>query len=440
MKTLRNQYSSDPKVVIRVENLSKQYRLGSINHGTLARDLQSWWARLRGKEDPNLRLDQTVMPSKMAGADRFWALRDLSFDVKQGEVLGIIGGNGAGKSTLLKILSRVTTPTTGEVKISGRIASLLEVGTGFHPELTGRENVFLNGSILGMSRQEISTKFDEIVSFAEVEKFIDTPVKRYSSGMYVRLAFAVAAHLEPEILIVDEVLAVGDAQFQMKCLGKLEEVGRSGRAVLFVSHNMTAIKQLCQKVILIQSGRIADMGTPEEVVQQYLVNSGHSEAAEDVDIQGILTRLPEDPHIELLDVTFPEINLNSRILESGMSVKITVKFRIKKSASNLRLFFDLLNEYESLIFRSFHDCDYDRPMTLEPGEYSTTAVIPANFLAPLKYYLRIGATIFGSHSCTGNHLVVPLKIQHGGRVNRAYNYEVYLGEIAPLIEWKTTRN
>jgi len=225
--------------VIRVENLSKQYRLGTLNHGTLYRDLQSWWARKRGREDPNSRIGTS--DHSQSNNDTFWALKDVSFSVEKGEVVGIIGRNGAGKSTLLKILSRVTAPTTGEVKVKGRIASLLEVGTGFHPELTGRENIYLNGSILGMKKREIDAKFDEIVKFAEIEKFLDTPVKRYSSGMYVRLAFAVAAHLEPEILIIDEVLAVGDAAFQKKCLGKMKDVStKEGRTVLFVSHNMGA--------------------------------------------------------------------------------------------------------------------------------------------------------------------------------------------------------
>jgi lipopolysaccharide transport system ATP-binding protein len=246
-------------IVIKVENLWKQYRYGVLSHKVLYKDLQSWWARFRGKEDPNLRIGANLSPltfNVSQSEDRFWALRDVSFDVKQGEVLGIIGRNGAGKSTLLKIMSKVTTPTKGQIKIKGRVASLLEVGTGFHPELTGRENIFLNGAILGMTTDEIRRKFDEIVAFAEVEKFIDTPVKRYSSGMYVRLAFAVAAHLEPEILIVDEVLAVGDAFFQKKCLGKMGDVAKEGRTVLFVSHNMNAIEQLCTSALLIVDGRV----------------------------------------------------------------------------------------------------------------------------------------------------------------------------------------
>lgn len=259
-------------VVISVENLSKSYRLGQIGSGTLTNDLKLWWAKMRGQANPLLKIGQEDHLHR--DGEQVWALRDVSFTVEQGEVLGIIGRNGAGKSTLLKILSRVTAPTSGQVKVKGRIASLLEVGTGFHPELTGRENIYLNGAILGMSKQEVRRKFDEIVDFAEVEKFIDTPVKRYSSGMYVRLAFAVAAHLEPEILLVDEVLAVGDAEFQKKCLGKMGDVAKQGRTVLFVSHNMGAISSLCQKTILIHNGCINVKGSTREVVQKYLLLNG----------------------------------------------------------------------------------------------------------------------------------------------------------------------
>jgi lipopolysaccharide transport system ATP-binding protein len=228
--------------VIKVENLGKQYHLGKVGTGTIANDLKRWWHIARGKEDPYLKIgDVNDRTQKSSNNDVVWAIKDINFEVKQGEVLGIIGKNGAGKSTLLKILSRVTAPTTGDIKVKGRIASLLEVGTGFHPELSGRENIFLNGAILGMTKAEIKTKFDEIVEFSGVERYIDTPVKRYSSGMYVRLAFAVAAHLDSEILILDEVLAVGDAEFQKKCLGKMQDVSRNeGRTVLFVSHNMQA--------------------------------------------------------------------------------------------------------------------------------------------------------------------------------------------------------
>ena len=253
--------------VIEVENLFKQYRLGQVSTGSIAHDLNRWWHTVRGKEDPYEKITGVNNREENGSNDYVWALQDINFSVKQGEVLGIIGRNGAGKSTLLKILSKVTSPT------KGRIASLLEVGTGFHPELTGRENIFLNGAILGMTKSEIRSKFDEIVAFSGVEKYIDTPVKRYSSGMYVRLAFAVAAHLEPEILIVDEVLAVGDAEFQKKCLGKMKDVSGEGRTVLFVSHNMQAIDSLCNRVILMSNGKKQEDLSKNETIKYYLENS-----------------------------------------------------------------------------------------------------------------------------------------------------------------------
>jgi len=257
--------------VIKVENLSKQYRLGNVGLGSLGHDLNRWWYNVRGREDPYLKIGEENDRTTKGLSEYVWALRDINFEVKQGEVLGIIGRNGAGKSTLLKILSRTTTPTTGQVKIKGRVASLLEVGTGFHPELTGRENIFLNGAILGMTKQEIKSKLDEIIDFAGVERYIDTPVKRYSSGMYVRLAFAVAAHLDPEILIFDEVLAVGDAEFQKKAMGKMREVSYGeGRTVLFVSHNLDAIKNLCDRSLIMEKGIISFNGETEKSLNIYL--------------------------------------------------------------------------------------------------------------------------------------------------------------------------
>lgn len=259
------------ETVIKAENLSKQYRLGMVGAGTLREDLVGWWYRMRGKEDPHLKLGENNDRSTSGSSDYVWALRNINFEVKKGEVLGIIGKNGAGKSTLLKLLSRVTAPTTGTIKAKGRIASLLEVGTGFHPELTGRENIYLNGAIMGMKRTEIASKFDEIVEFAGVQRYVDTPVKRYSSGMYVRLAFAVAAHLEPEILIVDEVLAVGDAEFQKKAIGKMQEVSSgSGRTVIFVSHNMASVRNLCTRAVLLKNGNLVFEGTPEDTINEYL--------------------------------------------------------------------------------------------------------------------------------------------------------------------------
>jgi lipopolysaccharide transport system ATP-binding protein len=277
--------------VIQIDRVSKQYRLGQIGGKRLVDDVNRWWARLRGKEDPFSKVGAprvenpgssngkehtakppiVLNPPNGSSSEHIWALKDVSLEVKEGEVLGIIGRNGAGKSTLLKILSRVTAPSSGEVRVKGRIASLLEVGTGFHPELTGRENLFLNGAILGMRKSEIRSKLDEIVDFSGVEKFIDTPVKRYSSGMTVRLAFAVAAHLDPEILILDEVLAVGDIQFQKKCIGKMSEVANEGRTVLFVSHNMSVLSNLCTRALQLQDGKVVNSGSAKDVISKYLI-------------------------------------------------------------------------------------------------------------------------------------------------------------------------
>ncbi|MCK9561187.1 MAG: polysaccharide ABC transporter ATP-binding protein [Bacteroidales bacterium] len=264
--------------ILELTNISKQYRLGYVGTGTMSDDLRRWWYRVRGKEDPYLKIGEENDRTQVGDSEYVWALRDINLQVQQGEVLGIIGANGAGKSTLLKILSRVTGPTTGTITARGRIASLLEVGTGFHGELTGRENIFLNGAILGMTKREIQSKFDEIVDFAGCQRYIDTPVKRYSSGMYVRLAFAVAAHLEPEILIVDEVLAVGDAEFQKKAIGKMKDISSGqGRTVLFVSHNMAAVKSICHRCVVLQHGKVVLEGNTNTAIQQYL--SGFKKAA-----------------------------------------------------------------------------------------------------------------------------------------------------------------
>jgi lipopolysaccharide transport system ATP-binding protein len=267
-------------IAIKVEGLSKQYRLGVVGTGTLSHDLNRWWHQVRGKEDPYLKIGEANDRATKSSSQYVWALKDINFEVKQGEVLGIIGKNGAGKSTLLKLLSRVTSPTMGSIKAKGRIASLLEVGTGFHEELTGRENIFLNGAILGMSKSEIRAKLDEIIAFSGTKRYIDTPVKRYSSGMRVRLAFAVAAHLEPEILIVDEVLAVGDAEFQKKAIGKMQDVAKGGgRTVLFVSHNMASVQSLCSRGMLLSNGFLKAEGEISSIISEYMtLNATHSNA------------------------------------------------------------------------------------------------------------------------------------------------------------------
>jgi len=318
--------------VIQVTNLSKIYRLGEIGTGTISRDLERWYKmRIRGLEDPFLKIGETNERNKKGVSDVVYALRDINFEVQQGEALGIIGKNGAGKSTLLKILSRVTSPTKGNIRIKGRVASLLEVGTGFHPELTGRENIYLNGAILGMRKKEITRKLEEIIDFSGVERYIDTPVKRYSSGMYVRLAFAVAAHLESEIMVVDEVLAVGDAEFQKRCLGKMDEVSKGeGRTVLFVSHNMTAIKGLCVNCILLDNGLVDKNGETEVIINEYLKNSTNSNLNNQ-----IRTRTDRSGDGKLKFINF-EILTDDNIIRSGDKTTFRIHFEVNQTVLPLK--------------------------------------------------------------------------------------------------------
>lgn len=329
---------------IKIENISKQYRLGLVGTGTLSHDLQRWWHLIRGKEDPYLKIGEINDQSTKGISDYIWALKDINFEVQQGEVLGIIGKNGAGKSTMLKILSKVTAPTTGTITYRGRIGSLLEVGTGFHPELTGRENIYLNGSILGMRKKEIKHKFDEIVDFSGCERYIDTPVKRYSSGMTVRLGFAVAAFLEPEILVVDEVLAVGDAEFQKKAIGKMQDVSRNeGRTVLFVSHNMASVKSICSNGILLKNGMINAKNNIAEIIDLYsketdlIIESDHC-------IEKIISHCSNELVIEsitlnnktnYLFINNKENSINLKIFgEVKKDLKMAVEFRLYDSSNN----------------------------------------------------------------------------------------------------------
>lgn len=309
-------------IILKVENLSKQYRLGVVGTGTLSHDLNRWWHKILGKEDPYLKVGVKNDRSVKATQDYVWALSDINFEVKRGEVLAIIGKNGAGKSTLLKILSRVTSPTTGLVKTKGRIASLLEVGTGFHPELTGKQNVYLNGAILGMTQAEISSKIDDIISFSGCEMYIDTPVKRYSSGMRVRLAFAVAAHLEPDILVIDEVLAVGDADFQKKAIGKMQDISKTeGRTVLFVSHNMAAIKSLCTRGIVLENGTNVFEGTANECVDYYLSNTRKLSSNETI-FDETHRRKKTSKEVELIKIVSIS---KKRTVRSPLNFEISVK-------------------------------------------------------------------------------------------------------------------
>ncbi|MEO8209969.1 MAG: ABC transporter ATP-binding protein [bacterium] len=330
--------------VIKVDNLSKIYRLGLVGRRTITEDINRLWARMTGKEDPYLKIGETNIRTTKGKTEYVWALNNINFEVKQGERIGIIGKNGAGKSTLLKILSRVASPTKGSVKVKGRVASLLEVGTGFHPELSGRENIFLNGAILGMTQAEIKSRFDSIVDFSGVERYIDTPVKRYSSGMYVRLAFAVAAHLEPEILIVDEVLAVGDMEFQKKCLGKMHDVSENeGRTVLFVSHNLQAIKNLCQKTVILNNGELFTSGPTEEALHAYNELIREVKIDSTTEIDNNLNRRGKGA-IRFTSIEVLDINGNRRYnFELGETVRFKISYAVYQEMEDLTITIGLLS-------------------------------------------------------------------------------------------------
>lgn len=369
--------------VIKVEGLGKLYKLGEIGTGTLSHDLNRWWARVRGKEDPFAKIGDSKNTFSENGKDYIWALKDINFEVKQGQVLGIIGRNGAGKTTLLKILSKITTPTTGKIKLKGRIASLLEVGTGFHNELTGRENIYLNGAILGMTSNEIKNKFDQIVDFAGLESHIDTPVKRYSDGMYVRLAFAIAAHLEPEILIIDEVLAVGDLEFQKKCLGKMQDVSKTdGRTIFFVSHQMDAIRRLCKNVAVLDSGALTFFGDTDEGLGFYLKGNSGSTASYTFSED----KAPGNDSVRLLEVkVINEQNENAETHDIRKKIGIVMKYRVLKDQSVFTHGINLFNR-EGIHVLSSHDRKTDLNKTVfNKGVYRMIAWIPANFLAEGTY-------------------------------------------------------
>lgn len=368
--------------VIKVCDLSKQYRLGQVGTGSIKDDLKRFWYRVRGKEDPFLKVSETNDRTNKGSSDYVWALRDISFEVQPGEVLGIIGRNGAGKSTLLKILSRVAEPTSGTIAMRGRVASLLEVGTGFHPELTGRENIYLNGAILGMNKKEINRKFDEIVDFAGVERYIDTPVKRYSSGMHLRLGFAVAAHLEPEILIVDEVLAVGDSEFQKKCLGKMKDVSLSeGRTVLFVSHNMGAIKTLCTRTILLSNGRLEYDGNTLGAIDWYL-SGNQIESTEHY-----INETPKEDS-DILEIKIVDANGNA-CGNFGFEQTITVRFVLKVAQQHLDALFGIRvrDQLERNIFTTqVAISDFIK----NEGILELSVDIPPCVLVPNTYQLVVG--------------------------------------------------
>lgn len=366
-------------IAIKVENISKAYQLGQIGTGTISRDLERWYARMRGKEDPFIKIGEINDQSVKSSSDIVWSLKDINFEIQQGEAVGIIGRNGAGKSTLLKILSKITAPTTGKISGMGRIASLLEVGTGFHPELSGRENIFLNGAILGMRKKEIQRKLDEIVSFAGVERYLETPVKRYSSGMYVRLAFAVAAHLESEILIVDEVLAVGDAEFQRKCLGKMGEVSKGeGRTVLFVSHNMASIKQLCNRAILLNSGHVEKDGNVNGVISAYFNNYNANFVEFENDAFAVTGFYLVDEHNKMV-----------KSITNGEELTIKLKVNIKKPNPNFGFCVAIYNSMQELLtaINSYHIDNELSKLTV--GSYEFSFPIPKYLLNDDQYSFNL---------------------------------------------------
>ena len=372
---------------IKFENISKQYRLGTIGTGTISHDLNRWWiTNILRKEDPYIKIGQINDRESKSISNYVWALKDIDFEVKKGEVLGIIGKNGAGKSTLLKILSHVTAPTTGRIMAKGRVAALLEVGTGFHPEMTGRENIYMNGSIMGMTKAEITNKLDEIVDFSGVEKYLDTPVKRYSSGMTVRLGFSIAAHLEPEILVVDEVLAVGDAEFQRKAIGRMQEVSNNdGRTVLFVSHNMQAITNMCTRAILLNRGTIVNDGKPSDVVRNYLMY----ETTKDGAIYWDKSNKPGDSTLKLnaIKILDQDNNIRNHFF-SKARIKIQLDFHIYKMEPDLVVGFDLTNDDGMIVLRTYqNDSHPDDWPKLKAGDNSIVCEIPSELLNAGTYYI-----------------------------------------------------
>jgi lipopolysaccharide transport system ATP-binding protein len=417
--------------VIRVENISKQYRLGEVSTGTLAHDLNRWWHRLRGRPDPYLKIGEINDRSSKGSSEYVWALRDINFEVKHGEVLGIIGKNGAGKSTLLKILSRVTKPTTGRIRAKGRVASLLEVGTGFHLELTGRENIFLNGAILGMTKAEIRHKFDEIVDFSGVERYIDTPVKRYSSGMYVRLAFAVAAHLEPEILVVDEVLAVGDAEFQKKCLGKMKDVSeREGRTVLFVSHNMAAVKTLCNNAIILQNGQLIYSGDTNTAIAKYLKNGEEGQNSRKFD--SIKNEYFELHAIEIFNANSTNKAIIDENLEITLQTEITIKGNMPLGEKITHITYHIKNEQgEDLFSFSNEGCE------LKQGFNKLRCIFPSKFFQSGTFYLSLFIIANKSRAIFVQKDIINFTVIDGGRELGSYMGREP-GSIRPKFKWANT--
>lgn len=417
------------KVVIKAENISKQYRLGLVGTGTIKDDMKRWWYKMRGAEDPFLKIGEANDRTSKGESDYVWSLQDINFEINQGDSVGIIGRNGAGKSTLLKILSQVTQPTTGKIYTKGRIASLLEVGTGFHPELTGRENIFLNGAILGMRKHEIARKLDEIIAFSGVERYIDTPVKRYSSGMYVRLAFAVAAHLESEILIVDEVLAVGDAEFQKKCLGKMNDVSKGeGRTVLFVSHNMAAIRSLCNRGVFLENGIIKFDGITEEALDLYNSQNNFIETDVKWDIQNAPGS--NDAKIRSIRV-YSESGLN--YIEEDIFVEVV--YENFKDNQTLNVSLSVFDDKDNYLIAS---PNLDR-RKFEKGIYKSVCKLNKNTLNTGKYFFTILLIGDNFEVIADLDKVVSIELIEEG-TQRGDFYGHWSGLVRPYFEWTNFKN
>jgi len=424
------------QLVIEIEGLSKQYRLGEVGTGTLSHDLNRLWHRIRGKSDPYSKVGE-INDRTVAGKSNYVQVLDnINIDVKKGEVLGIIGKNGAGKSTLLKILSKVTGPSEGTIRTKGRIASLLEVGTGFHPELTGRDNIYMNGTLMGMTRKEITSKLDEIVQFAGIERYLDTPVKRYSSGMTVRLGFAIAAHLEPEILIVDEVLAVGDAEFQKKALGKMESVSsKEGRTILFVSHNMAAVSSLCTRSVYLESGKVIFDGDTSEAVHLYYGNESGSRGVYCPDY------VPE--HFRAT-ITKASIELDGESVDTvpiDQSFKIVIEYEVRENNLNVYPNIHVKDESGNYVFVT-SDSEIDNKSILKnkSGRYVSTCIVPSNLLNSNTYYIGVALTqvaplevFFFEENALFLHISDPLE----GTLTRPDGYVGNIpGSVRPLLNWE----
>ncbi|PTS96370.1 ABC transporter ATP-binding protein [Flavobacterium sp. HMWF030] len=427
------------EIILKANNISKQYRLGQIGTGTLRHDINRWWHRIRGKENPYLKIGDINDRSTKGNSDYVWALKDINFEVERGEVLGIIGKNGAGKSTLLKILSKVTAPTTGSIKSRGRIASLLEVGTGFNGEMTGRENIFLNGAILGMTKKEINSKLDEIVEFSGCERYIDTPVKRYSSGMTVRLAFAVAAFLEPEILVIDEVLAVGDAEFQKKAIGKMQDISKGeGRTVLFVSHNMAAVKSLCTMGVVMEHGTIQFNGNIDEAVNFYLSSEKSDFNSNSLDE---FIKNQNDDFFILKKAFLYQDDTQDNYFYTNKELVINIEYKVIKEVLGLRIGFDLVDLNSGIvIFRSFHDDLEKMSIKINEGCYLISVSIPANLLKNGVFGIKLAIGIHNVRWIVyDDDLMLKFNAINIDGLNSAYA-DSRPGLIMPKLSWENRNN